>query len=172
MIHRLGIGVWVGLLLVSQGWAQRTISWQELHQIAEGCVRSHVGALPIEIEWIGDGPRQLTVSRDVTELRCMSDSSLVAQGRFVIEAWTHGQWAGRFVLSGKVWVTASELRLCKPIRAGQMLTMADVESSPRRMRLSEYWQRLRAEEVGKVRVRRDLPAGAPVFREDCLLYSA
>ncbi|GBD07468.1 hypothetical protein HRbin21_01295 [bacterium HR21] len=153
--------------LVGVSWAQRLISPEQLRQAVEECVRKRLGGVPFEIRWLGEG-RTLMLPPGAQELRCVSDSLALQQGRFLLEAWGGGRRLGRFVLSGSLWVVAPELRLRVPVAAGATVAETQVEVVSRRMSLSEYWERVRLEELPALRARRALPAGSPVLRRDWL----
>lgn len=150
--------VWV--LLVPMGWV---VAADGLTRLAVDCVQQWVGPVPVQIHWLS-GPRQL--GSGAAQVRCLSDSALLQNGRFVFEVWEHGQWVGRFVLSGLVRVYAAEARLLRPVEAG--VPVREVEQSMRWMSLAEYWRRLPPEEVSRVRARRKLGAGRVLLRADCL----
>ncbi len=147
--------VWIVLLPI--GWMRA----EELTRLAIECVRQWVGPLPVQIQWLSE-PRQLGAER--VQLRC--DSGLIQQGRFIVELWNNGRWSGRCVLSGLVRVYAAEVRLRRPVEAGEPI--GEVEQGMRWMSLAEYWRRLPPEEVPRVRARRKLAAGQVVLRADCL----
>jgi flagella basal body P-ring formation protein FlgA len=155
------------LVSVSICWSQQTVE-ARLRQAAEECVRAAVGVVPVSIRWVGEPLQQGSFGAEPVEVRCVSDSVLLARGRFVFELWSQGRWQGRIVLSGLVEVVGTEVRLRRSVGAGALVTPDDAECVVRRMALSEYWQRVRPEELGSVRVRRELPAGAILLRRDCL----
>lgn len=159
-----GIRVTLTLLLVGQSALGQGMV-ERIAQTARECVQKWVGELPVDIRWFSE-PRHLQPYMGVPELRCLSDSTLLQQGRFVFEVWSQGQWAGRFVLPAVVRVYAPEVRLRKAVEAGEPVT--EVEQTFRWMTLAEYWQRVPPEEVAYLRARRRLAAGQVLLRTDCL----
>ncbi len=152
------------------GWGQRVMSPEELRQKAQECVRAQLGAIPFEIQWIGEG-RTVRLPQGAEELRCVSDSSALQQGRFLFEAWGGGRYLGRFLICGNVWVVAPEARLRQQVEAGESVTVDRVELITRRMSLAEYWKRVTPEEIGTLRARRRLPSGSPMLRSDWIAQS-
>jgi flagella basal body P-ring formation protein FlgA len=160
---------WVVLLcggVALAGWAQPRLDSAAFSRAARECLQGVLGReLPVELRWLS----LPSLPTGVTEVRCVSDSVLLRQGRFVFEAWASGVWVGRYGVSGLVWVVAPEVRLAQSVEAGDVIEPGQVRHVVRRMTLAEYFQRVQPEEVGHVRARRALAAGAVLLRQDCLL---